>query len=202
MLEAVNQVIEGFGQFHWTEKLALITGLIYVILAAREQASCWIWGIISSSAWAFATATLYNLYVDALLQFFYVLMGFWGLYQWRFGANKSALPITTLPIRQHAIIILGGLLLTFPVGYFFASYTSAAATYIDALTTIFSIVATFLTVYKKLENWLYWIVTDAIYIYLYTSRGALIFAFLMVVYLVIAGVGYFSWRKKVQSIHL
>ena len=49
----------------------------------------------------------------------------------------------------------------------------------DAFTTIFSIIATFFLVRRKLDNWMYWVMIDAVYVYLYASRGAFLFALLM-----------------------
>jgi nicotinamide mononucleotide transporter len=98
-----------------------------------------------------------------------------------------------MPVREHLVYLLiggvGGLLL----GYLF-SYTTAAESYWDAYTTAFSVLATVMLVGRRLENWLYWIVIDLAYAGLYYSRGALLFALLMVVYTLIAMYAYRKWR--------
>ncbi|MEL6922831.1 MAG: nicotinamide riboside transporter PnuC, partial [Bacteroidota bacterium] len=162
------------------EVLTVLFGLIYVVLAARENIWCWFWGILSSGLWAYVTWFQFNLLADALLNLFYVVMGFIGVYQWQFGggtqSDNNTLPITTLSLNKHLWILIGGGFLTMLTGYFFSAYTAAAATYLDSFTTVFAVVATFLTVRKVLENWLYWIVVDALYIYLYISREGYLFA--------------------------
>lgn len=184
---------------HWTEWIVLITGLFYVILAARENSWCWFWGIISCAFLAYGTLWFYNLYFDFLLQLFYVAMGFIGLYQWKFGgAGKEELPIRSLELTTHLKIIVGGLVLTFLFGYFFEKYTPAAATYIDAFTTIFSITTTFLVVKKVIENWIYWIVVDTIYVILYANREAWLFAFLLFIYTLISIYGWWHWKKRLS----
>ena len=85
------------------------------------------------------------------------------------------------------------------VGYFFDEYTAAAATYLDAFTTVFSVIITFMVIQKKLENWLYWLVVDSVYVYLYASRGGYLFALLFLVYLVIVVMGWIRWRKEYNS---
>ena len=55
---------------------------------------------------------------------------------------------------------------------------------------------TFLVIGKKLENWLYWIIIDIAYAFIYSYKGAYLFALLMIVYTVIAVLGYFEWRKS------
>ncbi len=197
--DAFLQAAEQEGFFYWSELLAVITGVIYVVLATRSNPWCWPWGIISSALWAYAAYLLFDLYVDALLQLFYVVMGFIGWYQWRKGGNGEVLPISRLSSGEHLAIVGGGLVLALLVGYLFDEYTPAAATYIDAWTTVFSVIATFLVVQRKLENWLYWIVIDAVYVYLYYTRGGYLFALLFIAYTIIAIVGYFKWQKEWRS---
>jgi len=179
------------------EILAVVFGLIYVILAARENVWCWFWGILSSALWAYVTYFQFDLMADGLLNLFYVVMGFVGLYQWKYGGEKSTqASISTLSLNKHLGIIVVGCFLTLLFGYFFATYTSAAATYLDSFTTVFAVVATVLTVRKVLENWLYWIVVDALYVYLYITRGGYLFALLFIVYIIIAIIGFVNWRKE------
>ncbi len=175
---------------------ATLTAVVYVVLAARVNPWCWVWGMVSCALWAYASFFFYHLWLDAILQLFYVAMAFVGWYRWQFGgAQQSALPVTRLRLRQHLPILLFGGLATLVFGYFFGAYTPAAATYADAFTTVFSVIATFMLIQKKLENWLYWIVTDLAYVWLYGTRGAYLFALLMVVYTVIAIVAYRRWQK-------
>ena len=196
-MQIIEAILEAAKGQHWIEWVVLFTGLLYVVLAARENSWCWFWGIISCSFLAYATLYFYNLYFDFLLQIFYVLMGFFGLYQWKLGgAGQQERAIGRLSYSWHAKILVAGLLLTFVFGYFFAAYTPAAATYVDAFTTIFSIAATILVVLKVLENWLYWIFVDLIYVYLYGSRGAYLFALLLLIYTVIAIYGWWRWKKE------
>jgi len=190
--------MELISQLHPAEMAAVIFGLIYVVLAAKENVWCWFWGILSCSFWAWATFNLYDLWIDAGLQVFYVGGSFFGVWQWLFGNNNSSKPlnISTLKPHNHVIIIIGGLIISFAVGKFFATYTPAASTYLDAFTTVFSIIATFMVVRKILENWIYWIVVDAVYVYIYFTRDSVLFTGLMVIYTLIAIYGWIEWRKN------
>lgn len=190
--------MELISQLHPAEMAAVIFGLIYVVLAAKENVWCWFWGILSCSFWAWATFNLYDLWIDAGLQIFYVGVSFFGVWQWLFGNNNSSKPlnISTLKPHNHVIIIIGGLIISFAVGKFFATYTPAASTYLDAFTTVFSIIATFMVVRKILENWIYWIVVDAVYVYIYFTRDSVLFTGLMVIYTLIAIYGWIEWRKN------
>ncbi len=194
-----TQVVEAARQLHWTETLAVLLGVVYVVLAARGSRWCWPPGIVSCALWAWATFTLYNLWVDALLQLFYVAMGVWGWYHWKPGGAADELPITTMRAADHLRVWGIGLPLALLFGWFFDTYTPAAATWLDAFTTVFAILTTWLVVEKKLENWLYWVLVDSLYVYLYARQGAWLFMLLMMAYTLIAISGWFRWRRLMEQ---
>lgn len=195
----IQTIIETAQNLHWVEALAVFFSTIYVLLAAKGSVWCWVFGNIGCAFWAFASFEFYNLWVDALLQAFYIGMGFWGIYIWLYGGKeKSALPITTLPFQNHVKFFVIGIILTSLFGYFFDHYTPAAVTYLDSFTTIFAIVATFLTIKKIVESWLYWIIIDLLYVYIYSKQGALLFALLLIIWTIMAIFGYFKWRSLMK----
>ncbi len=52
-----------------------------------------------------------------------------------------------------------------------ANYTRADFAYLDTFTTVFAVFATYMLTKKVLENWLYWVVIDAVSIYIYIRRS-------------------------------
>lgn len=199
-MDILTQIVEQIRALSWIDWTATVTAIIYVVLAARENIWCWFWGIISCSLWAYASFVFYHLWMDALLQVFYVIMAIIGWYQWRFGEqNEQVKPTTHLTLREHLIYIAILLPVSVLFGYFFSEYTPAAATYPDAFTTILSVIATVALVQKKLETWLYWVVADALYVWLYGRQGAYLFSFLMIIYVIIAANAYFQWKKRMKN---
>lgn len=193
--DLLHQLLE----LSWMEWAATSLAVVYIVLAARQLAVAWIFGILSCSLWAYVSFAFYQLYLDALLQLFYVAMGFWGWFSWRKKDNPGhvgVLRIRTLSWHQHLWIIGAGGLLSLLFGYFFATWTPAAATYPDAFTTIFALAATLMQVRKILENWIYWILIDAAYVWLYASRGATLFMLLMAIYVIIAAFAWLQWQKQ------
>jgi nicotinamide mononucleotide transporter len=182
---------------HPAEWGAVVGAVLYLVLAARENPWCWVWGILSCICWAYAAFALYGLYIDGFLQVFYIVISGLGLYRWLYGGKEhKGISITTISGSMHLIIVVGGVLLSIAVGYLFDQYTEAQATYLDALTTVFSVIITFMVIGKKLENWIYWLVIDSIYVYLYWSRGGYLIALLFIVYLVIVVFGFLNWWKE------
>lgn len=197
----IAQILAEAKALSWVDWGATITALLYVGLAARGNVWCWFWGIVSCSLWAYASFAFYQLYLDAALQVFYVVMSFVGIYNWRRGGDgNTEAPIQRLSLSAHVPYLAGGALLSLAFGYFFDNYTPAAATYWDAFTTVFSVLATLLLVQRYLDNWVYWVAIDTIYIGLYYSREAYLFSLLMVVYTLIAGAAWASWQKSYENL--
>lgn len=177
--------------------IALLTSLAYVVLAARNNNWCWLFAAVSTAVWAYQSWFEYRLVSDALLQLFYFVMAGVGIWRWtRGGAGATALPVRHMTAAEHLLTLAVGLVGGWLLGYFFASRLAAAATYPDAITTAFSVVTTFLLVGRRLENWLYWIVIDLAYVWIYQAQGAVLFAVMMVVNVIVAVYGYWNWRQQ------
>ena len=84
-------------------------------------------------------------------------------------------------------------------GYLLGEHSTAAWPYVDSFTTWASVITTYLVARKYLQNWLYWIVIDAVSVPLYIDRGLNLTALLFVAYVVIAVVGYFKWRDHFRN---
>ncbi|MCC6725974.1 MAG: nicotinamide mononucleotide transporter [Saprospiraceae bacterium] len=198
LLNDISQQFQSQSLLDWA---ITVTALAYVFLAAKEYAVCWVFGIVSSGLWAWADFFRYNLWVDGLLQIFYVVMGFAGLYAWLFAPQKTGekVAVHTLPLRQQAYLIALGLALTVMLGFLFKQYTPTSFPYADAFITAFSIIATFLTIKKVLESWLYWIVFDALAVALFWAKDAVLVALVMVVYTLMAVYGWRQWRAGVAA---
>ncbi|MEZ4898676.1 MAG: nicotinamide riboside transporter PnuC [Saprospiraceae bacterium] len=195
MTTVFEQAWSTMQSFAWYEWVALLTGIVYVWLAALQKRSCWYWGILSCALWAYADINYYLLYLDALLQFFYIGMGIWGLKQWSAASTGVDLQIERMSWRDHLRFLWWVIPGSFLFGYLFDNYTPAAATYADAFTTIAAIAATWLTVRRYLENWIYWIVIDLIYIGITGSRTAYLYALLYLIYTLVAIWGLISWYR-------
>ena len=85
------------------------------------------------------------------------------------------------------------------MGFYFATYTDTQMPMVDSFTTVFSLFATYMVTKKVLENWLYWIVIDAVSIYLYFSRDLHLTSLLFMAYTIIAIFGYFAWLKQTKA---
>jgi nicotinamide mononucleotide transporter len=81
-------------------------------------------------------------------------------------------------------------------GWLLAHNTDAAAPYVDSFVTWGSVVTTWMVARRVIENWLYWVVVDAVAAWLYFTQGLLATTLLFVIYLGIVVRGYFVWRRE------
>jgi nicotinamide mononucleotide transporter len=176
------------------EIVAVVFGVLYTVLMAQNKISCWIFGIIGSLLSVYLFIEYAKLYAEAVLYVFYVFAGVYGWIQWK--NQKVVEEVYQQKVSTHIKLIGSGiiasLLLYFGLSYFFEA---AEKPLIDSFTTVFSFIATYLMAKKWIENWYYWLVIDAVSVYLYYTRELEIYALLMLVYTLLVVYGYWQWKK-------
>ena len=181
------------------EGAAVVAGLVYVVLAARRNRWCWLFGGLSSAALAWL-ASRSALPMQAALHTFYVGMSVYGFHRW--SAERDAagqVKIGWWPWWHHVIAWLAIALATFASAHWLARHTLAAQPLLDAACTWGSLLATWLVARARIENWLYWIVIDAALGVLFATQGLALVALLYFTYLVIAAAGFASWLRKLPA---
>lgn len=188
----------GLRSMHWAEGAAVLSGIIYVILAAREQIACWFFGIMNGvfSVYLFWIS---ELLAESVLYMYYILAGFYGWHIWlRPGKSKGAdkRQVVEWHWTIHLPVVVAGLGLSWLLAWILREYTPAQMPILDAHTTVFSFLATYMVTRKVLSNWVYWIVIDAFSVWLYASRSLFLYAFLMAGYTLLAVWGFWQWKKQ------
>jgi nicotinamide mononucleotide transporter len=198
----LSNAIPWFKQ-HFIEVLAVITGLLYVVYTIRENILLWLFGIISSGLyiWVFYKA---GIYAYSLLYLYYVLIGFYGWYNWSVKHEESEKKGLNLRIHKASprmlwfyMLITG--IITLPIFYLLEKIVGSDLALADAFLTSAGIVATWMLTQKVLEQWLFWIVIDLLSIFLMIYKGLYPSAVLFLVYSLLAVKGFIAWKKEVKS---
>lgn len=179
----------------WEAGAALL-GLAYLLLAVRRNLLCWLCAFVSTSIYLvlFARAALY---MHSLLQIFYLAMAVYGYIDWRKGRTADGqVVIRSWTGTQHAFVAAAVIAASAINGWLLAHYTDAAAPYVDSFVTWGSVVTTWMVARRVIENWLYWVVVDAVAVWLYFTQGLLVTTLLFVIYIGIVIRGYFVWRRE------
>ncbi|MBX2847395.1 MAG: nicotinamide riboside transporter PnuC [Acidiferrobacterales bacterium] len=199
MSEFLEAIAAAWAATSQLEIVSVVFGLLYVILAARENIWCWPCAFIGTGTAIFLFWDA-SLLMESGLNIYYLLMAIFGWWQWQYGSKeKTVLAISSWGFNQHALTI--GLigLLTLGSGYFLTSNTQAAFPYIDSFTTWAAVITTWMVARKILENWLYWIVINPIGVWLFSQRGLYLYAMLFILYTIISIFGYLTWRRNYQK---
>lgn len=187
----------------WLELVAMLLALAYIVLAAQGSLWCWPAAFISTALY---TVIFYDvlLLMDSALNAYYLVMAVYGYWVWHKNmptnteggsATKSPpLAIVSWSLNIHVKACMTLTVISFVLGYLIANYTPATFPYLDTFTTVFAIFATYLVTQKVLENWLYWVIIDAVSIYLYIEKGLIPTTVLFIIYVIIATYGYFKWQ--------
>ena len=179
------------------EAVAALFAVLYLVLAIRESLWCWPAAFISSVLMLVVVFGA-RLYSEVALNVYYAAMAVYGWYQWHYGGRTrgaAELPISIWPLKMHALAVGGSLALSAAVGWLMSRYTQAAFPYLDGFLAVSSVVTTYLVARKILENWLYWLVIDSLWLYVYWQRELYFFVALFALYLVLVVIGLARWHR-------
>lgn len=138
------------------------------------------------------------MYQDAGISIYYAIMAFVGFAIWNGWIKKkeNIFHIEWSNFSNHILNLLFAISYTIGTGYLFARYTNASFPYIDAFTTSFAIVATWLQTRKKIDSWIYFLILNIVSIWLYYQKELVLTSFLYIFYSIISIIGLFTWNKK------
>ena len=190
----IESILAGLAATTPAEGVAVVLGLAYSFLAIKRSRWCWVAGGIGSAIFVYL-AWRSKLPMQAALQGYYVFMSVYGFWRWSKEQGEGTQAVSTLPVTQHLLALAVILIASAISSHFLAGQTQAAWPFLDSFTTWGSLFATWLVAQVKLENWLYWIVFDAISMFLFAAQGLMFAALLFAIYLIVAAVGFVSWFR-------
>jgi nicotinamide mononucleotide transporter len=193
----ITTVWEGIKATSLIEWLAVISSIIYVILAAKRLILCWLFAFIGSALFVYL-CYIGDLYIESILQLFYVAMAVVGWLSWKKSESGDS-SIKKWRFNKHILNILISGAVAFILGSIFANYTNQANPYVDAFTTTYSLAATYMVTRKILGNWIYWIVIDLVSIYLYAQRDYNLAAVQYGLFTILAVFGFMAWQKEYKA---
>ena len=182
------------------EVFGLLVGLAYLYWEYRADWKVWVAGLIMPAISLFVYWNA-GLYADFCIDIYYLLAAIYGFWCWRWGSGKKnvELPITRTP-RMMWLALAGALVVVYGgIVYVLIHFTDSTVPYWDALNTALSIIAMWMMARKWVEQWLVWLVVDAISTGLYIYKEIYFYAVLYFIYTIIAWYGYREWERKMQA---
>ena len=188
------------------EIIGAVIGLAYLFL--EYKANVWLWpvGILMS---VFYVIIFFHgkFYADAAVYLYYIGANTYGLFQWTRSRKqtlegnviKQELAITHVPSMRILPLVAITVVLWMALYGILKTVTDSPVPLGDAFTTAVSIVAMWMLAQKYLEQWLLWIVVNIVSTILYFWKGLYPTGILFIVYVIVAVLGYFRWKKEMIS---
>lgn len=199
MQEITQQFIDGLRNTGWLEFIAVVTGIASVVFSRKENILVFPVGIISTAIYIYLYLT-HGLYADATVNLYYTVMSVIGWMMWsRKADGATVLLITRSKPKewQQALLFFGTCwIILFLV---LTSFTDSTVPLADSFTSAAAFTGMWLMNKKKLENWLWWIITDLVSIPLNFYKHLVFTSFQYTVFLVLATMGYITWRQKMTA---
>ena len=195
-----------FISIHWLDIVTTMLGLIYIWLEYKASISLWLVGIIMPAMDVYLYWS-YGLYGDAGMAVYYTAAAIYGYAVWKFGkkhGQKEGRPMPITHIRKSLIppatlFFVAAWGLTYWV---LKTYTNSNVPLTDSFTNAMSFIGLWALARKYIEQWFFWIIVDIISSVLYAYKGIPFKAGLYGLYVVIAVMGYFKWKKMMHEENL
>lgn len=184
---------------NWLELFGVVTTIAYLTLSIRQ--SIWLWplGALSSAIYI-AVFFTNKFYADMGLQVYYLIISTYGFIAWALHKTNTgkALPIIKTNRRQWILLSAMTAMLWVALYWILTCLTDSPVPIGDSFTTALAITATWMLTRKMIEQWMLFIVADAVSVALYADRDMRLTAILYVIYTIMAIVGYTKWKKEWQ----
>ena len=181
----------------WVEIIAAILGLAGIGLQIKQSHWYWLTSILMVLLYIYVFYQA-KFYADMSFQVYYLIVSIYGWYLWltQKATDENKLTVNQLRSKSLSISIIVSAILFGIIYLVLKRFTDSPIPVGDAFTTALSITATWLLAKKYIENWIFWIVVDAVSTALYIYKGLYPTAILFTVLTILAFVGFFKWRKE------
>ena len=184
----------------WLELVAFVLSIAMVLANLRVNPIGWPLAIVSSLLYAllFADSKLYG---EASLQIYFVLMSFWGWWQWLRGTagDGSALTVHTLAPRGRWLALLATLAAWPLLALFLMRVTDSDVPWLDALPTVGSVCGQLLLGRKLVENWPTWLAVNIFSVGLFVYKGLWLTVILYALFAALSLWGWRVWQRRARE---
>ena len=183
------------------ELFAVIMNIFSVIYAKRNSILVYPTGLIGTGIFVYI---LYNIGLlgDMIINFYFVLMSIYGWYYWSQKKDGETLHnVSRTSIKEYYFILILGVTSLLSIYFIYNIYDKwdSWTAYVDTITTAIFFIAMYLMARRKVESWIFWIIGDLISIPLYFSKELTISSIQYLIFLILAILGYISWKKILNN---
>lgn len=195
----LDTLLTQFAKTSWVEWLGMLAGISGVWLSIKEKIAAWPLFITCYGCY------VYIAYASGLHAFMGMNIGFIAisLYGfWKWARNKQGqvdlLPITRTKNVHWPLVGLFLLVGTVGIGWWLSSWEEANLPYWDAFATCCGFVAQWMLSRKHIETWVFWTLSDIVYLSIFAQSQSWPSVVLFTVFIVLAIKGWMEWRPSLR----
>ena len=183
------------------EITAVVSGVMSVWLAKKE--SIWLYpvGSVSVSLWIYL-CWIGFLYGQSIINMFFLIMNLYGWYNWsrKNDNNQKEISISRNSKQQNITVTISALVLSILVYFCLSPFQVQSELFLyvalESFITALNFIAMWLMAWKKVENWILWIIGDALCIPLFIHQEYYLSVAQFSIFIVIGYFGYNEWKNK------
>lgn len=185
--------------------IAALTGVWCVVLTGMGKSICFVFAIVNVLCYAYiAYGAKY--YGEVMLNaLYYFPMNFIGLYLWAKNTNKTTGEVTKRKLSNQVRLLLAlGSAIAIGLYALLLKSLGGNLVYVDSFTTVLSIVAQVLTIYRFAEQWFLWMLINGATIGMWAINFAqgnenIAVLLMWLVYFINAIYMFYRWSKEAQE---
>ena len=189
--------------FIYLELFAVIMNITSVVYAKRNNILVYPTGLIGTGIFVYILLN-FSLLGDTIINAYFFSMSIYGWYFWSRKKDEVFInQVSTInrnEIKYLLILAILSLIFIYFVYDYFDKWNNWTA-YVDNITTAIFFVAMWLMARRKIESWIFWIIGDLITVPLYFYKGLTISSIQYIIFLILAVLGYISWKKILDKNH-
>jgi nicotinamide mononucleotide transporter len=198
--EILQRLWEGLLTTSWLEFVAVFFGIASVMFSRVENIWVYPTGIVNTTIFIYLSVVA-GLYAEAGVNFYYTVMSVVGWWLWaQKREGEKVLRVSRSSQREWLIALTFFGLCWLALFFILKKFTDSTVPLADGFASAAAYTGMWLMARKKLENWLWWIVTNVAAMPLYFVKGFVFTSFQYLVFFVLAILGYVEWRRKLNKI--
>lgn len=159
--------------------LSLVSGLLgitSVILCSQGNILTFFFGFGQIITYTYL-CVLERFYAGIAMNAFYFVSQIYGIYAWRKllrhddGNKAQVITPRNIPLPRFAMIVIVMAAVAAVSGWLLSRYTDDTQPYMDALTTVISVVAQVMLVIAIRQQWWLWLVVDVLFVVMWIIAG-------------------------------
>lgn len=185
--------------------ISATTGVACVVCTGKGKLSAYIFGVVNILLYALISFEA-KYYGEVMLNLLYYFpMQFYGFYVWKKNMNEETHEVKKrkMPKKHFGIVLVVIFVATLIYGTFL-KYLGGNLSYVDALSTVVSVVAMVISIKMYLEQWILWLIVDAVTVVMWgiafaNGSDSIATLLMWIVYLGNAFVMYVKWYREVKA---